>query len=507
MDENAQSSAAARERGHVLGATYYKAMIESSDDAIVGVSLDSIVMSWNRAAERMFGYSAAETVGQSVTVIAPPGSENESSYLLERIKAGDRIEHFETERRHKDGHAVAISLSVSPIFDDAGHLVGATRISRDVSGERRIRLELEEREGLLRSILETIPDAMVVIDERGIIQSFSAAAEQQFGFQAGEVCGRNVKMLMPSPHQENHDDYLRHYMTTGERHIIGIGRVVAGLRKDGNTFPMELAVGEVNRGGRRLFTGFIRDLTQRQSAERRIQELQSELLHISRLTEMGQMASGLAHELNQPLTAGANYLQAVRRLIERGDEASLARAKAAAESAAGQLTRAGEIIRRLRDFVKKAEPDRREENVVTLIEEASGLALIGAREQGVTVRFETAMEMPLARVDKVQIQQVLVNLIRNAVEAMQASPRREITIQTGLGDDGLIRIGVSDTGPGISAQVMQRLFQPFVTTKPQGMGVGLSLCRAIIEAHDGRLWAEANPGGGAIFRFTLPPVQ
>jgi two-component system, LuxR family, sensor kinase FixL len=171
----------------------------------------------------------------------------------------------------------------------------------------------------------------------------------------------------------------------------------------------------------------------------------------------------------------------------------------------GQVRRAGEIIRRLREFVKKSEPERREANILALIEEASGLALIGAREQGIAVRFRTALQLPPAYVDKVQVQQVLVNLIRNAVEAMQASERRDITIETTL-DDGLICIGIIDTGPGIAPEIMDRLFQPFVTTKPQGMGVGLSLCRAIIEAHGGRLWAEPNPDGGAIFRFTVPPL-
>ncbi len=482
-------------------------MVESSDDAIVGETLDGIVISWNAAAKRIFGYAADEMIGKPVSVLAPLGREDEMPRLLARIKVGERIEHYETERRHKDGRSIPISLSVSPILDDAGRIVGATKISRDIGNERRMRLELEEREGLLRSILETIPDALVVIDERGIIQSFSTTAEQLFGFDSSEVCGHNVKMLMPSPHQENHDDYLRHYMTTGERRIIGIGRVVAGLRKDGTTFPMELSVGEVMQGGRRLFTGFVRDLTQRQTTERRIQELQSELLHVSRLTEMGQMASGLAHELNQPLTAASNYLQALRRLMARGDGASLARADGAAEKAVDQVGRAGEIIRRLREFVKKSTPERREENVLTLIEEASGLALIGAREQGVAVRFRTAPDLPPAHVDKVQVQQVLVNIIRNAVEAMQASARRDITIETGLDEDGLIRIAILDTGPGISPEIMERLFQPFVTTKPQGMGVGLSLCRAIVEAHGGRLWAERNPEGGTIFCFTVPSVE
>jgi two-component system sensor kinase FixL len=507
MNRDSDSDGATSGAGNLLPASHYVAMVESSDDAIVGETLDGIVTSWNVAAQRIFGYTAAEMVGKPVSILAAPGREDEMPRLLAQIKAGERIEHYETERRHKDGRSIPISLSVSPIFDESGRLAGATKISRDISIERHLRSELEEREGLLRSILETIPDALIVIDDRGTIQSFSAAAEQLFGFDSAEVCGRNVKMLMPSPHQENHDDYLRRYMMTGEKRIIGIGRVVAGLRRDGTTFPMELAVGEVTRAGRRLFTGFVRDLTQRQTTERRMQELQSELLHVSRLTEMGQMSSGLAHELNQPLTAAANYLQALRRLIARGDEASLARADGAAESAVGQVSRAGEIIRRLREFVKKSEPERREANILALIEEAIGLALIGAREQGVAVRFQTALQLPPAHVDKVQVQQVLVNLIRNAVEAMQASERRDITIETTLDGDGLIRIGIIDTGPGIAPEIMDRLFQPFVTTKPQGMGVGLSLCRAIIEAHGGRLWAEPNPDGGAIFRFTVPPFE
>jgi two-component system sensor kinase FixL len=282
---------------------------------------------------------------------------------------------------------------------------------------------------------------------------------------------------------------------------------VAGQRRDGSVFPMELSVGEVLRGDRRLFTGFVRDLTERQTAEKRVQELQSELSHISRLTEMGQMASGLAHELNQPLTAAANYLQALRRLVGRGDPASLERAMGAAESAVGQVQRAGEIIRRLRAFVKKSEPERHAENLLTLIEEASSLALIGARERGVRVRFRTAAELPQVLVDKVQIQQVLVNLVRNAVEAMEASPRREIVLAIEPKKDQFVEIAVIDTGPGLAPEIAARLFEPFVTTKAQGMGVGLSICRAIVEAHGGRLWDETNPEGGTIFRFTVPVAE
>src|SRR4029077_11229654 len=223
------------------------------------------------------------------------------------------------------------------------------------------------REAHLRSILETIPDAMIVIDERGAMQSFSSAAARLFGYSAGEVLGQNIKMLMPSPYRESHDGYLERYLRTGERRIIGIGRVVVGERRDGSTFPMELSVGEMKSADRRFFTGFIRDLTDRQRTEARLQEWQTELVHISRLPAMGEMASALAHELTQPLSAIANYMKGSRRLLEdRSDEQS-ALVRDALEKAAEQSLRAGQIIRRLRDFVARGESERRIESIKKLV--------------------------------------------------------------------------------------------------------------------------------------------
>src|SRR5215469_7543586 len=264
---------------------------------------------------------------------------------------------------------------------------------------------------LLRSILETVPDAMIVIDHHGVVQSFSKAAERLFGYSPSEVLGRNVRMLMPSPYRGQHDRYLKRYLTTGERRIIGIGRVVVGLRKDGSTFPMELSVGEVNTDGRRLFTGFVRDLTDRQQTERRLQELQDGLLHVSRLRSMGQMAAALAHELNQPLTATGNYVRAAQRLLEHA-EPNLGRVREALNRAAQQTLRSGEIIRRLRAFVARGEVAKRPESVTKLIEEASALALVGAKERGIKVLIRIDPDLPTAEVDRVQIQQVLLNLIR-----------------------------------------------------------------------------------------------
>ena len=347
---------------------------------------------------------------------------------------------------------------------------------------------------------------MIVIDERGLIQSFSSAAERLFGYKPAEVLGTNIKALMPSPYRENHDRFLERYLRTGERRIIGIGRVVVGERKDGSTFPMELAVGEMRSSNQRFFTGFIRDLTERQQTEARLQELQSELVHISRLTAMGEMASTLAHELNQPLSAIANYMKGSRRLLEGNSDEQSATLRDAMDKAAEQALRAGQIIRRLRDFVARGEGERRVENVAKLVEEASALALVGAKDQGIRVRFSFDPTIDLVLADKVQIQQVLLNLMRNAVEAMEGCQQRELVIATTPAGDGMITISVTDTGAGIAPEMASQLFQPFVTTKRDGMGVGLSISRTIVESHGGQIACEPNPTGGTVFRFTLRSV-
>jgi two-component system sensor kinase FixL len=362
------------------------------------------------------------------------------------------------------------------------------------------------REAHLKSILDTVPEAMIVIDESGIIQSFSAAAERLFGYRAAEAIGQNIKIMMPSPYREEHDGYLDRYIRTNEARIIGIGRVVVGQRRDGSTFPMELAVGEMRSNNQRFFTGFIRDLTERQNAEARLQELQSELVHISRLTAMGEMASALAHELNQPLSAITNYLKGSQRLLEGHSDETSASIREAIDKSADQALRAGQIIRRLRDFVARGESERQVESIAKITEEASALALVGAKDYGIRTQFHFNRDHDLVLADKVQIQQVLLNLIRNAVEAMSSAPVRHLTISTQGARDGMMEISVIDTGSGISPDFAQHLFQPFMTTKRDGMGVGLSICRTIIEAHGGQIWAEPNPGGGTVFRFTLRTV-
>jgi two-component system sensor kinase FixL len=356
----------------------------------------------------------------------------------------------------------------------------------------------------LRSILQTVPDAMIVIDEFGRIESLSATAERLFGYSMAEVAGSNVSRLMPSPYREQHDDYLKRYLSTGEKRIIGIGRIVVGQRKDGTTFPMHLTVGELRSADRHYFTGFIRDLTAQQLTESRLKELQSEVTHMSRFTALGEMASTLAHEINQPLTAISNYLKGCSRLLDRIDSDDAGVLRDALGKAADQALRAGHIIRRLREFVARGESDRRIENLPKLIEDASTLALIGARENGIEVSFRLDPAADEVLADRIQIQQVLVNLIRNAIEVMLEAPGpRRLEIATVATDADMAEVSVADTGAGLAPEIASHLFQPFVTTKRKGMGLGLSICRTIVEAHGGRIWVETPPAGGTIFRFTM----
>jgi len=367
---------------------------------------------------------------------------------------------------------------------------------------RRNSAEAASKQSHLQSILDTVPEAMIVIDEKGIIRSFSAAAVRLFGWTPDEAIGRNISVLMPTPYRTEHDGYLSRYAATGERRIIGIGRIVVGERKDGSTFPMELAVGEAYAGRDRFFTGFIRDLTERQDQDLRLQALQAELIHVSRLTAMGEMAAALAHELNQPLSAIANYMKGSVTLLAAA-EPDLARLRDALNRAGDQALRAGEIIKRLREFVAKGETEHTIEDVGKLLEEASALALVGARESSLRVSLRLARVDPVI-VDRVQIQQVALNLIRNAIEAMAGSETKELTITVTTTPDAMAQVEIIDSGPGLAPDMIDRLFQPFVSSKSTGLGVGLSICRTIIDAHGGRIWARGNPQGGATFAFTLP---
>jgi two-component system sensor kinase FixL len=351
------------------------AIVESSNDAIIGKDLNGIVTHWNRSAEAMFGYRAEEIVGQPILLLFPPDRVAEEAMFLARIRQGQKVKNYETVRQRKDGSIFPVSVTVSPIYDGTGTIVGASKILRDLS--------------------------------------------------------------------EHHD------------------------------------------------------------REARLREAQAELFHVQRLTELGQLISALVHEVNQPLAAIGNYAGAGKRLLAAGNAGATA---TALQKITEQTERAHQIIQRLRNFVKKSDSDHRPEHLPAMIQDGVALATVSLRKEHVAV--ETRLDEGAAHVaaDRVQIQQVLFNLLRNAMEAMEQSERREIVITTAGAGSGMVEVGVADTGPGLAPEVRANLFRPFITTKGGGMGVGLSICRSIVETHGGRLWVEDNPGGGTVFRFTLPRV-
>ena len=487
-------------------------MVAASPQAELVLLPELTILACSDAYLRRFGGTCQAIIGRSISEVfageAALGTLIASLQLVCRTGRPHRVALsglWASERA-----APAVTAVNMPILGDDGavkwllHSIEPPEESGAAAGERSgMAAALEAAEARLRSVLQTVPDAMIIIDEQGRIESLSATAERLFGYPLAEATGQNVSLLMPSPDRENHDVYLKRYLTTGERRIIGIGRIVVGQRKDGTTFPMHLTVGELRSAERHYFTGFIRDLTEQQLTESRLKELQSEVTHMSRYTALGEMASTLAHEINQPLTAISNYLKGCQRLLAGVDSEAAPVLRDALGKAADQALRAGQIIRRLREFVARGESEPRTESLAKLIEDASTLALIGARENGVSVSFRLDPRVDMVFADRIQIQQVLVNLIRNAIESMaEISGERRLEVATTASGHG-VEIAVSDTGPGLAPEIAHHLFQPFMTTKRKGMGLGLSICRTIVEAHGGKIWVEDRAGGGTIFRFTL----
>jgi len=504
-----EQTAASRARQAEDLASELNLLIDGATEyAIAMLDPEGRVRIWNAGGQRLMGWSEAEAVGQDISVFYPQDARQAGKPQVDLARA--RVEgkvQDETWLLRKDGSEFLAHVSITALHDPAGALRGFGKVLRDVTDQRASERALDAGAEHLRSILSTVPDAMVVIDERGKILSFSAAAERLFGFQETEVLGENVRCLMPSPDRERHDAYIRRYLDTGERKVIGMGRVVVGLRKDGTTFPMELSVGEAIGHGPRVFTGFVRDLTDRQRTQARLEELQAELIHIARVSGMGTMASTLAHELNQPITAVANYVEAVRDLLAKPDPDDLPMIRDALDDAASEAMRAGHIVRRLRDFVARGEVEKGVEELPSVIHEAAALGLMGARDQGLEPLFDLDLDATPVLIDRVQIQQVVINLARNAVEAMTGVQQPRLWLRTRNQDDGMVRVTIADSGPGVEATIAEQLFTAFVSTKADGMGLGLSICRTIVEANGGRIWHEPRPGGGSEFHFTLVKVE
>ena len=487
---------------------HFRLKIEGFGVGTWDINLATRELEWSETTRSLFGVAGDSPVSYDLFLaLLEPRDRERTEREIKRVTEFGGNFDVSVRVGAASEHGQWIRARGGLVKDETGVARHLSGIAFDINEEKQLEEALRTRENHLRSILDTVPDAMIVIDGHGIMQFFSTAAERLFGYAEQEAIGKNVKELMPDPDRARHDGYLARYQSTRERHIIGIGRIVTGKRRDGTTFPMHLSIGEMQSGGEPYFTGFVRDLTEHQQTQARLQELQSELVHVSRLSAMGEMASALAHELNQPLAAISNYMKGSRRLLAGSADPNTLKIESAMDRAAEQALRAGQIIRRLRDFVSRGESEKRVESLSKLIEEAGALGLAGAREQNIQLRFTLNPDFDLVLVDRVQIQQVLVNLFRNALEAMAQSPRRELLASNTAVADDMIEVSVSDTGTGFHDDVKPNLFQTFFTTKETGMGVGLSISRSIIEAHGGRMWAENNAAGGATFRFTLPAAS
>ncbi len=376
-------------------------------------------------------------------------------------------------------------------------------ILKDASGSYS---DKESLELLMQSILASVPDAMIVIDETGQILAFSAAAERLFGYDAEEIAGRNVSELMAGADEKHHDQYIRNYLSTGEKQIIGIGRIVEARLANGDTIPVELKIGEASIHGHRLFTGYIRDMSEQQANALRLNNMQVELANFSRLSAVGTMASAMAHELNQPLTAVANYLEAARDLLDQADPETLSFIQEALDAAATQSIRAGQIVRRLRDYVSRGELDLRSVYLQDVVDDAISLAKVGIESQLARVISRIPEDFPALLADRIQLRQVIVNLVRNAIEALSETANPQVWIRADL-EDNLAVITVEDNGPGYQGQGDASPFDAFNSSKTHGMGLGLSICQTILDAHGTDIEYAPSEKGGAAFKFTLRLAQ
>ena len=360
----------------------------------------------------------------------------------------------------------------------------------------------------VQALLDVAIDAVIIIDHRGIIESFNPAAERMFGYGAAEILGSNVSLLMAEPDRSAHDSYIARYLASGIPRILGIGREVAACRKDGSIIPLALAVGRIRDSDPARFVGFLHDLTTRRRAAEEQQLMRDRMSRVSHLATLGEMAGAIAHEINQPLAAISNYALACQRLLSSA-EPGIAEIQDALREISGQALRAAEIIRRVRSLVRARAPRREPCDVNALIREVSALIHSEARPQGVELTLELADGLPPVQVDGIQIQQVLLNLIHNSIEAlaMAGGGERRVTVRTAKKAPGELTISVVDSGPGVEPELAKRIFDPFCTTKEHGTGLGLAISKSIIEAHRGRLAYRPNLPTGACFSICLPVAE
>ena len=448
---------------------------------------------WTESAERLYGWRRDDAAGRVLhELLATKFPRPFAEIQAELFQRG--VWHGELEQRQRHGQIVHVDGYWTLLRDEKGNPGSVIEICNDINELRRAL----EAKFWLEAIADTSHNAIINKTLDGVVKNWNTAAEKMFGYPADEIVGRSIKIIVPPDQFSKEDEILK---AVREGHSIDNLETVR-RRKDGVDIPVTVTIAPIRDANGTIIgtSSILHNISERRQRELRLQEMQSELTHISRFTELGQMVSAMAHEITQPLSAIRNYAAATRQFI-RIDKVT--QADSTLDKLDDEVRRAAVIIQRLRDFVKKGETKRRPEQVTQIVADARALALAGANAGEIMTDIHCDPDLAFVMVDRVQIQQVLFNLMRNAIEAMANSPRRQLSI-TAIGESAaVVEISVADTGPGLSASVKKDLFKPFVTTKENGMGIGLSICRSIVEAHGGRLWAEDVPTGGTVFRFTL----
>jgi two-component system sensor kinase FixL len=462
------------------------AILQSSDDAIIGEGVDGVIASWNPGAQQLFGYSAAEAIGQPTALLLPPGS------VFPECTGPDG--HDDRGRQSmemvcvaKGGRPVDVSITLSPIRNRSGRIVGRTIVARGIEERLRTEQALRTTEARWRAVIDSAVDAIVVIDARGVIQTFNRAAERMFGYTEAEAVGRNVALLMPAPHRDDHDRYIEHYLKTGEQKIIGIGREVVAVRQDGSLIPVHLSVGEMQVGTERHFTGILHDLSERTRLEERLREQ-------SALVRLGEMGAVIAHEVRNPLAAVRGAIQVVGgRLPADGRDAPVIKEILA------RLDALNNLLDDLLLFARTPEPRFAPVSLAQLVQLTVDLLADDPVFRDVRIELDGDSEPIMADAGLLKI--VFQNLLINAAQAMRGSG----VIRTVVAAEARIqRVSVTDSGPGVPTEIREKLFTPFFTTKARGTGLGLSTAKRLVEIHGGSIAVECPHGGGTVVTVDLP---
>lgn len=429
-------------------------------------------------------------------------------HITQQAIAAGRAYEYEYRIRNKDQQLVWVwergQLSETFVHADGLILEG---IINNISARKLMEQELADAVAFSNAILESAAEAVITIDTGGNIETFNPAAQEMFGYSLQDIRNKNVNILMPEPYHSQHDRYLDSYLATNNPKIIGIGREVRAQRADGSVFPIHLSVSEVTIHQHRKFVGLIRDMTAQREAESNARHQLEQLAHMDRLNMLGEMAAGIAHEINQPLTAISLFSQVGKRLYDAGNADKLTEIF---DKLSEHAERAGTIIERMQTMARPGESSREIIHCNALLEDIARLAEAEARIRDIEVRLVLSPDVSLVDVDVVQIQQVALNLLRNGMQAMTSVGcvnGNKIILKTLLRDDGDIEIDVIDSGCGVSEAVAETIFTPFSSTKESGMGMGLCLSKTLVVSHGGQLGYRNNKKAGATFYFTLPTAS